>query len=35
VSLVNDELRGAVDDASNTPYMKDFAWGSIGCSYSF
>ena len=35
VLLVNDELRGAVDNASNSPYMKDFAWGSIGCSYSF
>jgi len=35
VSLVNDELRGAVRDARNSPYMNDFAWGSIGCSYSF
>ena len=34
VSLVNDELRGAVRDAKS-PYMNDFAWGSVGCSYSF
>ena len=35
VSLVNDELRGAVRDARNTPYMTDFVWGSVGCSLSF
>ncbi len=35
VSLVNDELRGAVRDAHNTPYMNDFVWGSVGCSLSF
>ena len=35
VSLVNDKLRGAVNDARNSPYMKDFAWGSVGCAYSF
>ena len=35
VSLVNDELRGAVRDARNSPYMNDFVWGSIGFSYSF
>ena len=35
VSLVNDELRGAVREAHNSPYRNDFVWGSIGCSYSF
>ena len=35
VSIVNDEVRGAIRDAHNSPYRNDFAWGSIGCSYSF
>ena len=35
VSLVNDELRGAVREAHHSPYRTDFFWGSIGCSYSF
>ena len=35
VSLINDEVRGAIRRAHNSPYMNDFAWGSIGCSYSF
>ena len=34
VSLVNDDLRGAVREAKS-PYMNDFAWGEVGCSYSF
>ena len=35
VSLVNDELRGAVRAAHHSPYRNDFVWGSIGCAYSF
>ena len=35
VSLINDEVRGAIRQAHNSPYMNDFAWGSLGCSYSF
>ena len=35
VSLVNDEVRGAIRAAHHSPYRDDFVWGSIGCSYSF
>ena len=35
VSIVNDEVRGAIRDARRSPYMNDFVWASIGCTYSF
>ncbi len=35
VSIVNDEVRGAICAAHHSPYRNDFVWASIGCSYSF
>ena len=35
ISLVNDELRDAVDSAHGSTYRTDFVWGAIGLAVAF
>ena len=35
VTIVNDEVRDGINNTHDTTYMKDFAWGMVGCTFSF
>ena len=35
VSVVNDEVRDGINNTHDSTYMKDFAWGMVGCTFSF
>lgn len=35
VTVVNDEVRDGINATHDSTYMKDFAWGMIGCTVSF